>query len=207
VAGVEVIGTVDVDQFWPKGDSDADTLVMRVKKIRVDGESSAQFDGAYALDYGKKRELFREGCMRARLEGVDCLLGRPDQSALRSLRGARHGRGNLASQLEPGGAQAGCEPREDSLVEALDRFRRGAELGGGFGVGAAFHVENAVHAPFLGRHARLDVGETLLSLLVAHRRVQLVLAATGGAFEDQAAHEAGDAGSYALAGERAGSSQ
>jgi endonuclease YncB( thermonuclease family) len=71
MAKVEIIGVVDVEQFHPLGDSDADTVVVQVKEIRVDGEPTKQFEGAFVLDHGEPRALVRNGCLRVRLEGLD----------------------------------------------------------------------------------------------------------------------------------------
>lgn len=71
MAKVEILGVVDVEQFHPLGDSDADTVVVQVKEIRVDGELTKQFEGAFVLDHGEPRALIRNGCVRVRLEGLD----------------------------------------------------------------------------------------------------------------------------------------
>ncbi len=68
---VEMRGRLDVEQFWPKGTSDADTVVLEVEHVLVDGEESKVFDGAFVLDHGKRKEVLGGGRVRVRLEGID----------------------------------------------------------------------------------------------------------------------------------------
>ncbi len=68
---VEIRGRLNVDQFWPKGSSDADTVVVDVEKVLVDGDESPVFDGAFVLDHGKRQPVLDRGRVRVRLEGID----------------------------------------------------------------------------------------------------------------------------------------
>lgn len=68
---VELTGTVDPTQFWPRGESDADTVVVTVREVRVDGQPTDILDGAYVLNHGEVQPVVRGGCVRVRLEGLD----------------------------------------------------------------------------------------------------------------------------------------
>lgn len=71
MAKVEIRGRLAVDQFWPRGSSDADTVIVDVDKVLIDGAVSTVFDGAFVLDHGKRKEVLGNGKLRVRLEGID----------------------------------------------------------------------------------------------------------------------------------------
>lgn len=112
---LEVHGTLDPNQFWSTGTSDADTLHVQVKRVEFNGKATHVFDHAEVQGRTRKAVLSATGGMTVRLQGVDApeLHYRPD------VNGAKEKKPN-ANFRQPGGREA---------AEALGAFLR--ELGSG----------------------------------------------------------------------------
>jgi endonuclease YncB( thermonuclease family) len=80
VGTLRIRGTIDLEQFWPNGDSDADTTKI---KVTVDEDSFSHapdrenftttrvFDNAFAIGTGKKKLIDAKGRVTVRLQGID----------------------------------------------------------------------------------------------------------------------------------------
>lgn len=76
---VRIRGTLNGSQCWPGGDSDADTLRVRVvgNAVRVVEDGSKRervtraFDGARVIGRGVHPAIDSNGFVRVRLQGVD----------------------------------------------------------------------------------------------------------------------------------------
>ena len=71
---IEIHGRLDVDQFWPTGSSDADTLHVHVEHVRVHPKPGAAWKKASLTHLrapATGRRLMSNGSITVRLEGVD----------------------------------------------------------------------------------------------------------------------------------------
>jgi len=73
-------GTLDLAQFWPEGESDADTTKIIVNVVpdairyQAPGQSAqptSAFDDAFVKIYGKPKLVIKEGKLTVRLQGID----------------------------------------------------------------------------------------------------------------------------------------
>jgi endonuclease YncB( thermonuclease family) len=125
---LEVHGTLDPNQFWSTGTSDADTLRVQVKRMEFNGKTTHVFDHAQVQGRTRKAVISANGGMTVRLQGIDApeLHYRPDVSPTTVKK-------PNANFRQPGGREA---------AEALGRFLRG------FGEGEiACRVVSAVASP------------------------------------------------------------
>ena len=61
-------GTLDLDQFWPNGTSDGDTVLVDVARFDFDGRSTRAFEGATLAG----KPLLKNGRIKVRSQGIDC---------------------------------------------------------------------------------------------------------------------------------------
>jgi endonuclease YncB( thermonuclease family) len=80
VGTLHIRGTIDLDQFWPNGDADADTTKIKVTidansfshaPDRINFTTTRVFDNAYAIGTGKKKLIDAKGRVTVRLQGID----------------------------------------------------------------------------------------------------------------------------------------
>lgn len=73
-------GTLDVAQFWPTGESDADTTKLilnvtpgsiRYQPIGGGPQATTRFDGAFVKSFGQPKLVINNGKMTVRLQGLD----------------------------------------------------------------------------------------------------------------------------------------
>lgn len=108
-----ITGTIDVQQFWPDGKSDADTTKIVVDisrgaiRYRKDGTAQAKrtgvYDTAFAKVQGKRKPVVNDGRITVRLQGIDApeLHVRPKpQPSLGSLAGTGLSRDYRQHQAE-----------------------------------------------------------------------------------------------------------
>ena len=71
VGQLTIDGTLDTDQLWPGGGSDANTLQLQVREVAFDGRATRAFDGAYVVCHGEELLVLQQGEVAVRLQGVD----------------------------------------------------------------------------------------------------------------------------------------
>jgi endonuclease YncB( thermonuclease family) len=73
-------GTLDIDQFWPHGTSDADTSKIivdvapgsiRYQPPEESARPTTKFDGAFVKSYGSKKLVIKNNKLTVRLQGID----------------------------------------------------------------------------------------------------------------------------------------
>jgi endonuclease YncB( thermonuclease family) len=77
---LRIRGTIHLEQFWPNGESDADTTKIKVTvdansfshaPDRINFTNTRVFDNAYAIGTGKKKLIDSQGRVTVRLQGID----------------------------------------------------------------------------------------------------------------------------------------
>jgi len=133
---LKVSGLIDLAQFWPDGESDADTTKIKLKvgpnafKFAADGETfktTRVFEGAKSTGQGRKPLIDAKGRITVRLQGIDAPELHYRASALPGDRAdvtdAKREAFNAANRAEK--RQYWAETATVALCEKLSNFAKG----------------------------------------------------------------------------------
>ncbi len=129
---LRVMGTIDLDQFWPDGDSDADTSKVKVTvgsnsfAFAADGKTFRKtnaYFGAFARGASRKEVIDSQGRITVRLQGIDAPELHYRAAALKRSSGvsdAKREKFNLENRFPR--RQYWAETATVALAEKLDSY-------------------------------------------------------------------------------------
>ena len=68
---LQVDGTLDLNQFWPSGSSDGDTVHIAVERIRFNGKATRAFHGAHIRGRVARDVIDQHRAITVRFQGID----------------------------------------------------------------------------------------------------------------------------------------